>query len=193
MNVRLLYRTQDLDFQPELPPWQRPRDIPPPPGPSPTELAMMQDLELNVLFNAMACGDDFLLQVARRVILLGPQEDQETVLYRQAVLKDCLRNDLVVRALYNIAVEAIESKQRGWFSILGHSPAGILSDGVRYLSMLTGMLDKLRRMADEQAGKFESAGFRAFFASAAHFLAATRKWWAGIRACGLARPLPRVP
>ena len=164
MNVRLLYRTRHLDFQPELPPWQRPRDIPPPPGPSQNELAMMQDLELNVLFNAMACGDNFLFQVARRVVLLGPQEDQETVLYRQDVLKDCLRNEAVVMSLYRLAVEAIESRQRGWFSILSHYPGGILSDAVRYLRMLTGMLEKLRRLADEHAGKFESEGFKAFFA-----------------------------
>jgi len=163
VNVHLLYPARDLDFQPDLPPWQRPRDVPASPAPSLGELAMVQDLELNVLFGAMSGADDFLLQVAKRVVLLGQQEDLTTVVYRQSVLKDCLRNDAAVRMLYSIAVEAIESKQRGWFSILTHYPGGILSDAVRYLRMLTEMLQKLRKLADEQAGKFESEGFLAFF------------------------------
>jgi len=163
VNVQLLYRDQDLDFQPELPPWQRPRNFPGPPPPTACEQALVQDLELNVLFNAMAGGDQYLFQVARRVILLGPQETLATVHYRQAVLQDCLRNEAAVRAIYQVAVDAIEKKQRGWFSILSHYPGSILSEAVRYLRLLTALLQQLRRLADAHAAAFESEGFQAFF------------------------------
>ena len=37
----------------------------------------------------MAAGDDFLFKVAKWAVLLGPQDGLKTILYRQAVLKDC--------------------------------------------------------------------------------------------------------
>jgi len=162
VNVHLLYRTQDLDYRPELRPWRRFRDISAPLPSSPCQQALLQDLELGVLFTAMARGDDFLLQVVRRVMLLGPQEGLKTVMYRQEALQDCLRNEAAVRAIYNVAVEAIESKDRWWFSILSHQPSGILSDAVRYLRMLTARLRNLRQLADDHAAAFESEGFLAF-------------------------------
>ncbi len=51
---------------------------------------LVQDLELELLLQAMAQGDEFVLQVARHAILAGTRNDVATVLYRQAVLKDCL-------------------------------------------------------------------------------------------------------
>ena len=40
----------------------------------------------------MAQGDEFLFLVAKQAVLSGLKNDQDTILYRQAVLKDCLRN-----------------------------------------------------------------------------------------------------
>jgi DNA mismatch repair ATPase MutS len=143
-----MYRDGDFDMQQKL---------------SWNHEALTQDLGLNVIFNAMAGGDEFLATVAKHAVLLGPQEELETVLYRQAILKDCLRNYSIVRTIYNIAVEALENKRQEWFVSFARQPSGILYGAVKLMDMLVQMLGKLRSMADEQAGQFESEGFKAFF------------------------------
>jgi hypothetical protein len=129
----------------------------------PHEEALTRDLELNTLFGAMAGGDKVLFAVARQAILSGLQNDPETIFYRQAVLKDCLRNESIVRDLYEIAVDATEGERRRWLGISSRYPHGILYDATRLLQVLMDELARLKHVADEQAGKFESEGFTAFF------------------------------
>ena len=64
----------------------------------------------------MAGGDEFLLPVAQQAVLSGLRNDVETILYRQEVLKDCLREPAAVRQLYNLTVETIERARRKWWS-----------------------------------------------------------------------------
>ena len=77
MKAFLMYKDRDFDLKRKLPP---------------NEQALIQDLELNTLFNAMALGDTFLLEVARKRVLCGVNNDPDTILYRQNILKDCLKN-----------------------------------------------------------------------------------------------------
>jgi DNA mismatch repair ATPase MutS len=149
MKAHLMYRDRDFDLGQKLPS---------------NEQTLAQDLELAILFNAMARGDKFLFQVARQTILSGLQNDLETILYRQAVLKDCLRNYSVVENIYDIAVETIENKRKQWLGVFSRYPSGILHEAVELMQMFMGMLGKLRLVADEHADEFESEGFRAFFA-----------------------------
>ncbi len=148
MKAHLLYRKRDFDLQQKLPA---------------NEPALMQDLELDTLFHAMAGGDEFLFQVAKQAVLSGLQDDLETIIYRQAVFKDCLRNEFAVKEIYDIAVEAIETKRTHWLGVFSHYPSGILYEAVRLLQMLMGVLAKLKRAANEHAGQFESEGFKTFF------------------------------
>ena len=162
MKAHLMYRDQDFGQELEslaMRPWVaevRPELLP-------NEAALTQDLELNALFGAMAGGDTFLSAVARLAVLSGLQADAETILYRQAVLKDCLRNEPVVRDLYDIAVEATEGERRRWLGIASRYPHGILYDAIRLLQVLMDELAKLKHAGDEQADKFESEGLTAFF------------------------------
>ncbi|MDT7455753.1 hypothetical protein [Citrobacter koseri] len=61
----------------------------------------MKDLELAVLFHALSDGDDFLYSVVRKAcsVLLSGIPDIE---YRQAILRDCLYNEDVIRTFYNV-------------------------------------------------------------------------------------------
>ena len=148
MKAHLMYRDRDFDSERPLPP---------------NEAALIQDLELNVLFRTMAAGDDFLFKVAKWAVLLGPQDGLETILYRQAVLKDCLKNTSVVEELYSITVEAIEAKSRQWLGIFGNYPGSILSGGVSLLDMLMGKLGQLKDVGEREAPRFQSEGFSSFF------------------------------
>jgi hypothetical protein len=148
MKAFLMYREQDFDLQQELPL---------------NEEELTQDLELSTLLNAMALGNSFLFQVAKKAVLCG-SSDLGTIRYRQDILKDCLKNPSIVREIYRIPIEAIENKRNQWLGIFSRSPSGILYSAIKMLQMFVDLLKELKRIADEHAGKFESEGFTAFFA-----------------------------
>lgn len=140
------------------------RDWEPPAETTAAEAALVADLELDTLVQAMAADDSYLAQVARQGLLSGLNTDPDTIRYRQGVLKDCLAQEAVVRGMYRVAVEAIEAPPRRWLAIVSRYPEGILQDGVRLLRVLMAHLAELRGLVDAQAGPFESDGFRALFA-----------------------------
>lgn len=149
MKAFLMHRDRDFDVQPKLPD---------------NESALTQDLELDTLLSAMAGDDEFLFDVARKALLSALRNDVDTILYRQAILHDCLKNPAVVRELYDLAVEAIEGKKKQWLGIFGNYPGSILHGAIELLKMFMEILGKLRSIARLQAGRFESEGFTALFA-----------------------------
>lgn len=149
MKAFLMYKDRDFGLQQKLP-WNA--------------QALTQDLELHTLFNAMALDDEFLFVVARKAVLSGLDNEVDTIRYRQHILKDCLKNPSIVREIYAIAVEAIESEKGIFLGFFRKSPATILRRSIEVLQMFMGMLKKLKNIAEEQADTFESEGFTAFFA-----------------------------
>lgn len=148
MKVFLMHR--DRDFE-----------VGAPPGPN--DSALMQDLELDILLKSMARDDHHIPDIARKAILVG-MHDTESILYRQRVLKDCLAWKDDVLALYAIANEAIESRKKNWFFFSTRSsPGTILYSAVRMLQMYVPLLMRLRKIADESTGKFQSDAFIRFF------------------------------
>ena len=148
MKVFLMHRDRDFALQAELPFNQQ---------------ALTQDLELNTLFDAMAQGDKFLFEVARAAILSSSTNPEE-IIYRQDIFRDCLKNPAIVRTIYDIAVEAIVSKKKHYFSILTRYPSSVLRTAVDLIQVLLGQLKKLKEIAEAHGGDFESEGFTAFFA-----------------------------
>lgn len=149
MKVLLMHKDKDFDLKQKLPQY---REI------------LIQDLELNTLFNAMSHDDQFLYEVAKSCILSGFSNDLNTILFRQDILKDCLKNPSVIRDIYKIPIESIENKQKRWMRIFSSHPSSILGSAIDLLQMFVGLLKRLRRIADEHSDKFESEGFNTFFA-----------------------------
>lgn len=142
----------------------RDRDFDPRQAAAPNERALREDLGLDALLSAMAGEDEFLLKVARAALLAQARCDRDTILRRQAVLGDCLRNPRTVRALYGLASEAFETRrQRYFYGYLGRYPGGILSGAVGLMDMLIEILRRLRNVGTAAATQFESTGFRALF------------------------------
>lgn len=137
------------------------------PGPSAaapgSDDVLTQDLELQTLWNAMAAGDEFLFEVARRGVL-SSLSDPDAVVYRQRVLADCLEHPGTVRQLYELAIDALENERQ--VRSLWHlaSPDSIISRSVQVLTLQVEILRRLRQVAEEHAGNFGSEGFRRFFA-----------------------------
>jgi hypothetical protein len=142
-----MYRDRDFDSKGKLPP---------------NAAELTQDLELDALFGAMAGGDIFLLEVAKKAILLGVHEP-EAILYRQRILADCLERSHIVREMYAIAVEAIERETKVWGGMFGRYPEGLLHRSVEVLQLLVGLLKRLRNTADTQGVGFRSDGFTRLF------------------------------
>jgi hypothetical protein len=148
MKAYLMHRDRDFDLEAELPPHHE---------------ALTQDLELERVLATMADGDEFLLEVARRGVLLS-LTDPAAIEYRQAILRDCLEQPAIVRELYDLAVEAIVSERRNYFGLISVSPDTILHRSLEVLEMFVEMLKRLRRLADEHREAFRSDGFTTLFA-----------------------------
>lgn len=141
------------------------RDYNPPPTGHWDTADLTKDLELDTLWKAMAGEDAFLHGVAREALFSGLHNDVDTILYRQAVLRDCLKNPDVVRNLYNLAVDAIErEKKEGFFGRgISHYPASILHSSISVLEMFASMLRTLRDQARAHANRFDSEAFARLF------------------------------
>ena len=148
MKALLMHRDRDFDVEAKLP------------G---NESHLMQDLELDTLLQAMAADDPFLLDVAKKALLSGLGSEIKTILYRQEIVKDCLANPEVVKALYDLAVEPIEQKRAHYLGFLGNYPSGILHGSIETLEMFVGILRKLRAVAESEAPRFRSEGFANLF------------------------------
>jgi len=133
------------------------------PAPTGSDVALTQDLELETLWNAMAAGDEFLFEMAKRVVL-SPLTDPDAIVYRQRVLADCLEHPEVVRQLYQLVVEALENERQVGGLWYRSTPDSILSRSVQVLKLQLGVLERLRQLAEEQEENFRSEGFRRFFA-----------------------------
>ena len=151
MKVGLLHPDRDLDLKPQLP-WQ-------------LSALINDDLELGRLYAAMAAGDTFLLDTAKKVVPLTVS-DPDVIIYRQQVLADCLANRTVVQQMYNAvsAVDGLELRHKVFLGGLkSRDPALLLRRSVRVLELLVAALRQLRSLADESAGRFRSTGFRQLF------------------------------
>jgi DNA mismatch repair ATPase MutS len=190
MKVFLMHRDQDFAVRPELRDAifdamisgdlfaianvrkDRERDRVPgsPLAPTGNDAVLTQDLELRTLWNAMAAGDEFLFEMAKRAVL-SSLTDPDAIAYRQQVLADCLEHPEVIRQLYQLAVEALENERTtgGLFTIA--SPDRILSRSVQVLELHVGVLRRLQQIAGEQAASFSSEGFARFFTMLAEELA----------------------
>jgi len=122
------------------------------------EKALTQDLRLDILFNAMADGDEFLFDVAK-VALLSSLTDRDTVLYRQHILSDCLKHAAIVTDIYQIAKDAIEEERKNFLGYFSRHPKGILHRSVEVLEMFMVRLRRLRDISEHEAEHFESEGF----------------------------------
>jgi len=108
----------------------------------------------------MALNDKFLFEMATKAVL-SSLSDPDAILYRQNILKDCLKNSTIVRDIYNLAVETIENRQKQWWAT--RYPSTIMFSAVEALKMFVDQLKKLRTIADEHADKFDSEGFTRLF------------------------------
>jgi len=144
-----MHREADFDLERELP---KHTDV------------LEEDLEIATLLKQMAAGDEFVSEIAQRAILL-PLVDPPAILFRQQVLGDCIQHPKLVRELYLLAVEGVESPKRSnvfWFR---DSPDQLLSKSLRILETLIDVVERLRKLADEYVTAVRSEGLTRLFST----------------------------
>lgn len=147
MRPLLLAPDTDLDLA---------RDLP-----SHSEVAA-RDLGLESVLRAMAGGDTLIHEVARHLVL-DTQTDPQVILYRQAILQDCLDRPDAILEFYRLAEDTLLAEQRNpYLSLFSRRPTSILWRAVETLKVLDASLRRLRALADREAGTFHSGGLRRF-------------------------------
>ena len=148
MKVFLMHRDRDFRLGEDLPT---------------NTVELTQDLELDILFDAMAAGDTFLREVAKNAVLASLR-DPEAILYRQHILADCLSAPKVIREIYTIAIEAIESEKKVWSLMWERDANSALHRSTEVLQLCVNPLRRLWRIAEENGTRFSSEGFKRLFA-----------------------------
>ena len=126
------------------------------------EKTLVQDLELNTLFETMAQEDKYIFQAAQQAILYS-LDNLDTINYRQEILKDCLKHPEIVRQIYNMLIQSIINNRGRWLSISSSYPSGILHEATSMLELFVELLKAIKQIADEHTEQFESRGLRRFF------------------------------
>ena len=149
MKAFLMFEKTNFSMQQKLP-WN--------------EKALIQDLELITLFNEMAQGDDFIAEVAMKAVLSGVYNDVKTVLYRQNILRDSLKNASIIKEIYKISVNALESNKKSYLSEFSLCyPTTTLQNAVGVMQLFINYLQQLRTIADNHSDNFQSEGFTMLF------------------------------
>jgi len=148
MKVFLMHRDRDFRLGENLPA---------------NAVELTEDLELDILFDAMAAGDKFLREVAKNA-LLASVHDPETILYRQQILTDCLSAPKVIREIYATAIEAIDSERKVWNVMWERDASSAVRRSTEVLQLCVNPLRRLRRIAEDNGPRFSSVGFKRFFA-----------------------------
>jgi len=140
----------------------------------PNENELIEDLNLQIIFNAMAQEDTFLFNTARSAVL-NSLTDIDTIIYRQNVLKDCLNNRSVIKKIYNTAATTLEEAayykqytQPHYAKVISSTVKVMNSVGL--LEILVAKLEELCSLTRQAEKKFQSKGMDIFSNQQATYL-----------------------
>ncbi|HKL80523.1 MAG TPA: hypothetical protein VJ888_08820 [Mobilitalea sp.] len=128
---------------------------------------VIKDLNLDILFKFMARNDKYIYNTVRSV-MLAPLTDKATVLYRQAILSDCIQNYNSFSQIYEMTCRTIEETERFTKSIKKSSSAMISNSvnilhSLELLGILVDNLEKLKEFTDTVERSFTSPGMQLFY------------------------------
>lgn len=127
---------------------------------------IVQDLNLDVIFKAMAKNDKYMYKTVKAVMLHG-LVDAKTVLYRQNIMEDCNNNYEIFCELYLKASQTIEETERFLEStkkanVTNISNSVSVLNSLNLLGILVNHMDELKEYLNEVENKFTSTGMKCF-------------------------------
>ena len=125
MKAFLMFRDRDFDLNHPLPANADP---------------LVQDLELETLFGAMAAGDPLIHDVCKVAMLSSVESTVEEIVYRQHVMTDALHRPAVLRDIYKLAGETIDREKKSYFGLFRDSPETLLNRSIEVMTMFVEVL-----------------------------------------------------
>lgn len=127
--------------------------------------ALKKDLALEIILDDVS-GKDPVIRDAVTEALMRPLRARELVAYRHAVLADAEANPEEVRALYALCGEADRKNMEtlgtlNWMQ--NYDVNSTFNGAVESLTVMTGVLKRLRKQAEILEPRFRSEGFLALF------------------------------
>lgn len=145
MKVSLLFKEGTMNWK------QRNKDV-----------NYFEDFKCKVLLDAMAEGDGFIYDCAEKVIMCN-LTSKEQILYRQSVLKDCIRNQEVILKIYEmisgVMKDIVHNKK---YILLNDYPSVVLSDSKKKLQDYIDRYMLIGKLLEENENSFYSEGFAIF-------------------------------
>ncbi len=151
MNVRLLY--EHSEYGPENANMNRSE--------------VVQDLNLDIIFKFMARNDKYIYKTVRNV-MTDCLTEGSTILYRQAIMMDCIEHYEEFHQLYEITSKAMEETDKFMESTRAASKVKMSNSisvlhSLELLGILVSNLEKVKEHTDQIEDKFTSPGMKAFY------------------------------
>ncbi len=124
--------------------------------------ALKADLELNTILDNISKGDKFI-RTAWLSAMFAPLQDLKLLAYRHEVLADAIAHPDVIRALYDLCLEAEKRRKSTVHWMTNYYLSSTYSGAIQYLINFTETLQKLRQQADANLSGFRAAGFLDLF------------------------------
>lgn len=110
----------------------------------------VRDLGLDVLFQSLSAGDEFLYSVVKKACSQS-LADVPCIEYRQAILRDCLYNSNIIREFYQAVLECLTmEKEKLHYIVFGHSPSAMLHQSISFTRFFLENLKKVRAIAEKK-------------------------------------------
>jgi len=120
--------------------------------------ALIKDLDLEPILEAMAQGDTFIKEVATKALISGVTKIED-ILYRQEAMKDVIKNPKAIREAYRALTEVFAKIKSMWLIGSNRSPDTSLFYSVRILERYIEALDKTREIFLQNRSGFTSKAF----------------------------------
>ncbi len=120
--------------------------------------ALIKDLDLEPILDAMAQGDTFIKEVATKALITGVTKIED-IRYRQEAMKDVIGNPQAIREAYQALTEVFVKIRSMWLLSSNWSPDSSLFYSVRILKMYLEGLDKTREIFLQHRSGFTSKAF----------------------------------
>lgn len=135
---------------------------------------LIQDLNLHLLFSEMAKNNEILYEIVKSVVL-NSLTSPEIILYRQEIVKDCIKNPEGIQRLFSIAAKAVkeaasyrEYTQPNYARVVPVSVRVLKAIGL--LELLADKLEEVKILTAAYRNRFLSTGLTLFCRRIDHFL-----------------------
>lgn len=147
MNPFLLFKDKSLTLQKDF---------------SSRDEALLDDLGIEPILQAMSEGDELIYQ-SSKTVLLNILTDAESIHYRQEILRDCLKNQDTVRRFYEISTQTVEREKNIYFGFFSRNADSMLSRSIEVFEMFIDEFYAVKKIITENINNFNSPGFRNLF------------------------------